>query len=130
LEGDGVTNPCESCSALSCISFPPWNPQDNRWWYCDDCSQVTAEWVELEWFGSHSFVTISFDFCNDRSFINLWSWLLFLKFDYFQGPNQPCHWHLPCSWHDMSRRNDRINRSIGPWVEGQSMVGEESTQFL
>ena len=43
LEGDGVTNPCESCSALSCISFPPWNPQDNRWWYCDDCSQVTAE---------------------------------------------------------------------------------------
>jgi len=43
LEGDGVTNPCEACSALSCVPFPPWSPQDDKWWYCDDCGAVTAD---------------------------------------------------------------------------------------
>ena len=43
LEGDGVTNPCSACSALSCIPFPPWADQTNKWWYCDDCGTVTAD---------------------------------------------------------------------------------------
>ncbi len=40
FKGDGTTSPCESCGILSCVSFPPWNNYDNRWWYCDDCGEV------------------------------------------------------------------------------------------
>lgn len=43
LEGDGATTPCPSCTWLSCVPFPPWEGQSNKWWYCDDCGRVTAE---------------------------------------------------------------------------------------
>mmetsp|Transcript_3503 Transcript_3503/g.5338 ORF Transcript_3503/g.5338 Transcript_3503/m.5338 type:complete len:601 (+) Transcript_3503:205-2007(+) len=43
LEGDGATTPCPNCNLLSCVSFPPWNDYNNRWWYCDDCGGVTAQ---------------------------------------------------------------------------------------
>lgn len=43
MNGDGQTSPCKSCDALSCMSFPPWTPPDNKWWYCDDCGAVTAD---------------------------------------------------------------------------------------
>eukprot|EP00986_Skeletonema_menzelii_P011011 scaffold5539_cov81-Skeletonema_menzelii.AAC.3 len=42
MSGDGETNPCTSCSYMSCIAFPPWNGQNNKWWYCDDCARATA----------------------------------------------------------------------------------------
>mmetsp|Transcript_9770 Transcript_9770/g.10859 ORF Transcript_9770/g.10859 Transcript_9770/m.10859 type:complete len:491 (+) Transcript_9770:51-1523(+) len=45
LEGDGETTPCPSCSWLSCVPFPPWNDYSERWWYCDDCGNVSAEIV-------------------------------------------------------------------------------------
>ena len=38
--GDGVTSPCPSCGVLSCVSFPPWENYENRWWFCDDCGEV------------------------------------------------------------------------------------------
>ena len=43
LGGDGVTTPCKSCNALSCMPFPPWVPYEDKWWYCDDCGSVTAD---------------------------------------------------------------------------------------
>ena len=43
FNGDGQTTPCPECTLLSCVSFPPWNDYNNRWWYCDDCGIVTAE---------------------------------------------------------------------------------------
>ncbi len=42
FHGDGVTSPCDSCGVLSCVSFPPWNDVDDRWYYCDDCGSVVA----------------------------------------------------------------------------------------
>ena len=36
-------SPCPSCRYLSCVPFPPWAREDKKWWYCDDCSQVTAD---------------------------------------------------------------------------------------
>ncbi|KAL3794372.1 hypothetical protein HJC23_012909 [Cyclotella cryptica] len=43
FSGDGVTNPCPSCTYMSCIAFPPWTGKNDKWWYCDECSQATAE---------------------------------------------------------------------------------------
>ena len=43
MRGDGHTTPCKSCKALSCVTFPPWAGEDNKWWYCDDCGGVTAD---------------------------------------------------------------------------------------
>uniref|UniRef100_A0A7R9WA06 rhomboid protease n=1 Tax=Pseudictyota dubia TaxID=2749911 RepID=A0A7R9WA06_9STRA len=43
LEGDGVTSPCHTCNTLSCVPFPPWSEKDDKWWYCDDCGDVTAD---------------------------------------------------------------------------------------
>jgi membrane associated rhomboid family serine protease len=43
MGGDGVTTPCTNCSWLSCVPFPPWQSQSNKWWYCDDCGRITAE---------------------------------------------------------------------------------------
>lgn len=42
FHGDGVTSPCKSCGVISCVSFPPWNDYDDRWYYCDDCGSVVA----------------------------------------------------------------------------------------
>jgi hypothetical protein len=42
MSGDGETNPCSSCSYISCVSFPPWSSEENKWWYCDDCARATA----------------------------------------------------------------------------------------
>ena len=25
------------------VPFPPWAGEDNKWWYCDDCSRITAD---------------------------------------------------------------------------------------
>lgn len=47
LNGDATTTPCPGCTWLSCVSFPPWEPKDNKWWYCDDCGRITAD-VETE----------------------------------------------------------------------------------
>ena len=46
LQGDGETAPCPNCMWLSCVPFPPWKPQGDKWWYCDDCGRVSAEIVE------------------------------------------------------------------------------------
>jgi len=43
LQGDATTKPCPGCTWLSCVPFPPWETNDNKWWYCDDCGRVTAE---------------------------------------------------------------------------------------
>lgn len=43
MRGDGVTTPCKSCNALSCVAFPPWADKDKKWWYCDDCGSVSAD---------------------------------------------------------------------------------------
>ena len=41
----GDSNPCPNCTWLSCVPFPPWESEHNKWWYCDDCGRVTAELV-------------------------------------------------------------------------------------
>mmetsp|Transcript_31197 Transcript_31197/g.47782 ORF Transcript_31197/g.47782 Transcript_31197/m.47782 type:complete len:968 (-) Transcript_31197:195-3098(-) len=46
LEGDGQTNPCPSCTWLSCVPFPPWADDTQKWWYCDDCGTITADIVQ------------------------------------------------------------------------------------
>jgi hypothetical protein len=43
LHGDGKSTPCPQCTWLSCVSFPPWNDYNHRWWYCDDCGLITAD---------------------------------------------------------------------------------------
>jgi hypothetical protein len=45
LKGDGVTTPCPKCTYLSCVPFPPWEDESQKWWYCDDCGRVTADIV-------------------------------------------------------------------------------------
>lgn len=45
LQGDGETNPCPNCAWLSCVPFPPWASDADKWWHCDDCGRVTAEIV-------------------------------------------------------------------------------------
>lgn len=35
-----ATSPCSNCRYISCIPFPPF--REDKWWYCDDCSYVTA----------------------------------------------------------------------------------------
>lgn len=46
VQGDGETVPCPNCKWLSCVPFPPWESQADKWWYCDDCGRVSAEIVE------------------------------------------------------------------------------------
>ena len=45
LEGDGESTPCPGCDWLSCVPFPPWEADADKWWYCDDCGRVTADIV-------------------------------------------------------------------------------------
>jgi membrane associated rhomboid family serine protease len=45
LNGDGETDPCPACTWLSCVPFPPWEADNSKWWYCDDCNRVTADIV-------------------------------------------------------------------------------------
>jgi hypothetical protein len=40
---DSGKSPCPSCRYVSCVPFPPWAGEDNKWWHCDDCSKVTAD---------------------------------------------------------------------------------------
>lgn len=42
FSGDGETNPCTTCTKLSCVTFPPWADNENKWWYCDNCGLATA----------------------------------------------------------------------------------------
>eukprot|EP00588_Corethron_pennatum_P009350 CAMPEP_0194276274 /NCGR_PEP_ID=MMETSP0169-20130528/8906_1 /TAXON_ID=218684 /ORGANISM="Corethron pennatum, Strain L29A3" /LENGTH=579 /DNA_ID=CAMNT_0039019955 /DNA_START=9 /DNA_END=1746 /DNA_ORIENTATION=- len=39
FRGDGSTSPCERCSELSCVAFPPWAGKYEKWWYCDRCGE-------------------------------------------------------------------------------------------
>jgi len=41
LEGD--TSPCQYCRYVSCMPFPPWKPEQEKWWHCDDCAGVSAD---------------------------------------------------------------------------------------
>jgi len=43
VENDAGASPCSSCRYVSCVPFPPWAGEDNKWWYCDDCSRITAD---------------------------------------------------------------------------------------
>ena len=43
VDNDGGSSPCTSCRYVSCVPFPPWAAEDNKWWYCDDCSRITAD---------------------------------------------------------------------------------------
>eukprot|EP00979_Chaetoceros_neogracilis_P010139 scaffold2392_cov287-Chaetoceros_neogracile.AAC.2 len=43
MVGNGESIPCESCRAISCVEFPPWADENNKWWYCDDCYLVAAD---------------------------------------------------------------------------------------
>lgn len=45
IQGDGESTPCPNCTWLSCVPFPPWEGERNKWWYCDDCGTITAEIV-------------------------------------------------------------------------------------
>jgi hypothetical protein len=45
MQGDGRTNPCPTCTWLSCVPFPPWEGPNSKWWYCDDCVRVSADIV-------------------------------------------------------------------------------------
>ena len=45
LKGDATGTPCPGCTWLSCVPFPPWEDNDSKWWYCDDCDRVTADVV-------------------------------------------------------------------------------------
>jgi hypothetical protein len=36
------------------VPFSPWAREDKKWWYCDDCSQVTAD-AKLDPSGYYSF---------------------------------------------------------------------------
>jgi hypothetical protein len=40
--GDGKSSPCNLCSLLSCVSFPPGVSKEKQWWHCDACGQVSA----------------------------------------------------------------------------------------
>lgn len=42
---DNGKTPCPNCTWLSCVPFPPWENESDRWWYCDDCGRVTAELI-------------------------------------------------------------------------------------
>lgn len=44
-DGDNITTPCPNCAWLSCVPFPPWEDENNKWWYCDSCNRVSAEIV-------------------------------------------------------------------------------------
>mmetsp|Transcript_10271 Transcript_10271/g.11796 ORF Transcript_10271/g.11796 Transcript_10271/m.11796 type:complete len:598 (+) Transcript_10271:147-1940(+) len=46
FEFDGENAPCPKCMWLSCVPFPPWKSQGDKWWYCDDCGRVSAEIME------------------------------------------------------------------------------------
>mmetsp|Transcript_27425 Transcript_27425/g.62976 ORF Transcript_27425/g.62976 Transcript_27425/m.62976 type:complete len:538 (-) Transcript_27425:275-1888(-) len=47
LQFSGGESPCSSCRKLSCLEFPSWASEFNKWWYCDDCATVQADrWQE------------------------------------------------------------------------------------
>lgn len=43
FSGDGSTNPCPDCIHMSCVAFPPWKGDGEKWWYCDQCGGASAE---------------------------------------------------------------------------------------
>jgi len=43
VDSSGTGSPCINCRYISCVAFPPWANEDNKWWYCDDCARVTAD---------------------------------------------------------------------------------------
>uniref|UniRef100_A0A6V2QST7 rhomboid protease n=2 Tax=Ditylum brightwellii TaxID=49249 RepID=A0A6V2QST7_9STRA len=70
VESDGMTSPCPNCRYASCVKFPPWNADDNKWWYCDDCTTVTASLPTSESTGFIESITLT---CPDGAleFIDL-----------------------------------------------------------
>jgi len=43
MQGDGYSTPCKACSAISCVAFPPWADENSKWWYCDGCTEISAD---------------------------------------------------------------------------------------
>lgn len=43
VDSGGGSSPCPGCRYVSCVPFPPWENEDSKWWYCDDCSRITAD---------------------------------------------------------------------------------------
>jgi hypothetical protein len=43
MNGDPGKTPCPGCTWLSCVPFPPWEDNSDKWWYCDECGRVSAE---------------------------------------------------------------------------------------
>jgi membrane associated rhomboid family serine protease len=41
---DTGTTPCSGCRYVSCVPFPFW--QEDKWWYCDDCDFVSANFYK------------------------------------------------------------------------------------
>lgn len=58
--GSEQSTPCPGCTWLSCVPFPPWESEANKWWYCDDCGRVTAELVTH----NETFLTLELDCPN------------------------------------------------------------------
>lgn len=38
-------NPCPNCRYFSCVPFPWWAGDEDKWWHCDDCDRVTADLI-------------------------------------------------------------------------------------
>jgi len=60
---DGYTSPCPACRYTLCISFPPWNDMKDKWWYCGNCVQTTAD-AQVSDEGYYSVLKMS---CPDES---------------------------------------------------------------
>ena len=58
VESDGSTSPCSGCRYVSCVPFPPWADDDNKWWYCDDCHIATGNAVENEDTGYYDMLSL------------------------------------------------------------------------
>jgi len=59
VESDGgTTSPCGTCRYASCVPFPPWAGEDDKWWYCDDCHKATADAIQDEDTGYYDFLSL------------------------------------------------------------------------
>lgn len=65
FSGDGVTNPCPSCTKISCVTMPPWADSESKWWYCDNCDVATANGTLDS--ATEKFVELNIT-CPDKSF--------------------------------------------------------------
>jgi membrane associated rhomboid family serine protease len=66
FSGSKVT--CRGCRYVSCVPFPFWADQEDRWWYCDDCELVTAEAVMNEATQYYSSLNLT---CPDKAVVSI-----------------------------------------------------------